>query len=151
MCAAWARMNSRFARSRAARQPRRSSTPSHDICNGFQARNTSSTRALDDLDVERHYGDLFDDASLRTAMTGCDVVYYCVVDARMWVRDPKVLWRTNVEALRHVLDAAVTTGPEKFVFTSTTGTMAVSTERAVTEEDPHNRDGGAYIASRLAA
>jgi dihydroflavonol-4-reductase len=114
-------------------------------------RSTSSTRAIDDLDVERHYGELFDDTALRAAMTGCDVVYYCVVDARMWVRDPAVLFRTNVDALRNVLDVAASAGPEKFVFTSTTGTMAVSTHRPVTEDDPHNWDGGAYIASRLAA
>jgi hypothetical protein len=48
-------------------------------------RNTSSTKAIDDLDVERCYGDVFDDAALCAAMADCDVVYYCVVDARMWL------------------------------------------------------------------
>jgi nucleoside-diphosphate-sugar epimerase len=70
-------------------------------------RRTSSTKGIDDLDVERCYGDILDDDALRAAMTGCDVVYYCVVDARMWLRDPEPLFRTNVEGLRHVLDAAV--------------------------------------------
>ncbi len=37
-------------------------------------RKTSSTKGIDDLDVERHYGDIFDDDALRAAMTGCDVV-----------------------------------------------------------------------------
>ena len=69
-------------------------------------RKTSSTKAIDDLDVERCYGDLFDDDALRTAMTGCDVIYYCVVDARMWLRDPAPLFRTNVEGLGNVLDIA---------------------------------------------
>jgi dihydroflavonol-4-reductase len=50
-------------------------------------RRTSSTKGIDDLDVERCYGDVFDDDALRAAMSGCDVVYYCVVDARMWLRD----------------------------------------------------------------
>src|SRR6266568_4702236 len=81
-------------------------------------RPTSSTRAIDDLGVERHYGDIHDEAALRRAMSGCDVIYYCVVDARMWLRDPAPLFRTNVEGLRHVLDAAVAAGPDKFVFTS---------------------------------
>jgi dihydroflavonol-4-reductase len=120
-------------------------------------RRTSSTKGIDDLlesqAVERCYGDLFDDAALRAAMSGCDVVYYCVVDARMWLRDPAPLFRTNVEGLRHVLDAALQ-APDlrKFVFTSSTGTLAVSADRLVTEEDPHNwTDGGAYIESRVAA
>jgi dihydroflavonol-4-reductase len=115
-------------------------------------RRTSSTKGIDDLDVERCYGDVFDDVALRAAMTGCDVVYYCVVDARMWLRDPAPLFRTNVEGLRHVLDAAVDADLKKFVFTSTTGTLAISDDRAVTEDDPHNwDDGGAYIQARVAA
>ncbi|MEV5834535.1 NAD-dependent epimerase/dehydratase family protein [Nocardia sp. NPDC052112] len=115
-------------------------------------RSTSSTRGIDDLDVERVYGDIFDDTALRSAMNGCDVIYHCVVDARMWLRDPKPLFRTNVEGLRHVLEAAVAAGPDRFVFTSTTGTLAISDGHPVTEADPHNWDGGGpYIAARVAA
>jgi nucleoside-diphosphate-sugar epimerase len=70
-------------------------------------RRTSNIKGIEDLAVERCYGDIFDDDALATAMTGCDVVFYCVVDARMWLRDPAPLFRTNVEGLQHVLDAAV--------------------------------------------
>jgi dihydroflavonol-4-reductase len=115
-------------------------------------RHTSSTKGIDDLEVERHYGDVFDDTALRTAMAGCGVVYYCVVDARMWLRDPAPLFRTNVDGLRHALDAAVAAKLSKFVFTSTTGTLAISDGTPVTEDEPHNwHQGGAYIQSRLAA
>lgn len=115
-------------------------------------RRTSSTKGIDDLDVERCYGDVFDDNALRAAMAGCDVVYYCVVDARMWLRDPAPLFRTNVEGLRHVLDAALNAELKKFVFTSTAGTLAISDSQVVTEDDPHNWDqGGAYIEARVAA
>nr|WP_237573493.1 NAD-dependent epimerase/dehydratase family protein [Mycolicibacterium lacusdiani] len=115
-------------------------------------RKTSSTRGIDDLDVERRYGDVFDDAALADAMSGCDVVYHCIVDARMWLRDPAPLFRTNVEGLRHVLDAAVAADLRKFVYTSTTGTLAVSTTRPVTEDDPHDwDDGGPYIEARVDA
>jgi nucleoside-diphosphate-sugar epimerase len=115
-------------------------------------RKTSFTRGIDDLDVERRYGDVFDDAALADAMSGCDVVYHCIVDARMWLRDPAPLFRTNVEGLRHVLDAAVAADLRKFVYTSTTGTLAVSTTRPVTEDDPHDwDDGGPYIKARVDA
>ncbi len=115
-------------------------------------RTTSSTVGIDDLEVERCYGDIFDDDALRAAMAGCDVVYYCVVDARMWLRDPAPLFRTNVDGLRHVLDAAVEAELRKFVFTSTIGTLAINDSRLVTEDDPHNwSQGGAYIESRVAA
>jgi dihydroflavonol-4-reductase len=55
-------------------------------------RRTSSTKAIEDLDVEYHYGDIFDDAAVRTAMAGCDDVFYCVVDTRAWLRDPAPLF-----------------------------------------------------------
>jgi nucleoside-diphosphate-sugar epimerase len=114
-------------------------------------RHTSSTKGIDDLDLERCYGDVFDDVALQAAMAGCDVVYYCVVDARMWLRDPAPLFRTNVDGLRHVLDAALAEDLRKFVYTSTTGTLAISEHRPVTEDDPHNwNDGGAYIEARRA-
>lgn len=115
-------------------------------------RRSSSTIGIDDLDVERCYGDVFGDDGLRMAMRGCDVVYYCVVDARMWLRDPEPLFRTNVEGLRHVLDAALEANLKRFVFTSTIGALAINANRLVTEDDPHNWDeGGAYIEARVAA
>jgi dihydroflavonol-4-reductase len=117
-------------------------------------RRTSSTVAIDDLDVERHFGDVFDDAALRAAMAGCDDVYYCVVDTRAWLRDPAPLFRTNVEGLRHVLDAAVDADLHRFVFTSTIGTIALSEDgRPVTEDEPFNwmAKGGGYIRSRVEA
>ena len=117
-------------------------------------RRTSSTKALDDLDVERQYGDVFDDEALRTAMSGVDDVFYCVVDARAWLRHPAPLFRTNVEGLQHVLDAAVDADLRRFVFTSSIGTIGIPADgRPATEADAMNwaDKGGGYIQSRVAA
>jgi dihydroflavonol-4-reductase len=117
-------------------------------------RPTSSTKAIEDLDVEYHYGDIFDDDALRAAMTGCDDVFYCVVDTRAWLRDPAPLFRTNVEGLRHVLDAAVAADLRRFVFTSTIGTIGIPAERRpATEDDEFNwpDKAGAYVRSRVEA
>ena len=86
-------------------------------------------------------------------MAGCDVVFYCVVDARMWLRDSAALFRTNVEGLRHVLDAALDANLKRFVFTSTNGTLAADHSKLVTEDDPFNWHGvgGPYIESRVEA
>jgi dihydroflavonol-4-reductase len=43
-------------------------------------RRTSPTKGIEDLDVDYHYDDIFDDAAVRTAMAGCDDVFYCVVE-----------------------------------------------------------------------
>ena len=58
-------------------------------------RETSNSRATDDLDVERHYGDVTDRPSLLIAMSGCDNIFYCIVDTHAWLRDSTPLFRTN--------------------------------------------------------
>lgn len=117
-------------------------------------RRSSSTRGIDGLDVERHYGDIFDLPAVTAAMAGRDVVYYCVVDTRAHLADPAPLFRTNVEGLRGVLDVAVTAGLERFVFLSTIGTIAVADDGGTVDEDtPFNMGdrGGPYIESRRRA
>ncbi|GAY15019.1 epimerase [Mycobacterium sp. shizuoka-1] len=116
-------------------------------------RPTSSTRGIDDLPVRRFYGDILDDAVLREAMDGCDVVFHCVVDTRANLRDPAPLYRTNVEGLRHVLDVAVRADLRRFVFTSTIGTIGLGSGGLVDEDTPFTwgRKAGGYIGSRVAA
>ncbi|MDT5078045.1 MAG: hypothetical protein QOJ80_2682 [Mycobacterium sp.] len=117
-------------------------------------RKSSSTIGIDDLDVERCYGDLHDAEALRAAMSDRDVVFYCVVDTRFNLRDPAPLFQTNVESLRGVLDIATKAQLFRFVFCSTIGTIAIATgPEPVTEDMPFNwaEKGGAYIESRRQA
>ncbi|MCT7661134.1 NAD-dependent epimerase/dehydratase family protein [Mycobacterium deserti] len=114
-------------------------------------RPTSSTRGIDGLAVEIRRGDIFDLESVRSAMRDCDVVYYCVVDARPWLLDPTPMWRTNVDGLRGVLDVAVEADLQRFVFTSSIGTIGRSTSGLADETTAHNwlDIGGEYIRSRV--
>ena len=93
-------------------------------------RKSSSTVAIDDLDVERCYGDLRDEQALRAAMSDRDVVFYCIVDTRAWLRDPTPLFETNVESLRRVLDVAAEADLFRFVYCSTVGTVAIAGDDA---------------------
>lgn len=116
-------------------------------------RRTSSTRGIDGLPVERHYGDIFDDAAVRAAVAGCDVVYYCVVDARAWLRDATPLWRTNVEGLHRVLAIVADADLHRFVFTSSIATIGIAPHGQATEELANNwlDQAGEYIRTRVAA
>jgi nucleoside-diphosphate-sugar epimerase len=117
-------------------------------------RRSSRTVAIDDLDVERCYGDLYDEKALRAAISDRDVVFYCVLDTRFYLRDPAPLFETNVESLRRVLDVASQTDLHRFVFCSTIGTIAIAENgESVTEDMPFNwpGKGGAYIESRRQA
>ncbi|WNG95408.1 NAD-dependent epimerase/dehydratase family protein [Mycobacterium sp. ITM-2016-00318] len=117
-------------------------------------RKSSNTVAIDDLDVERSYGDLRDVEAMRAAMADRDVVFYCVVDTRFYLRDPSPLFDTNVESLRPVLDVASQADLFRFVFCSTIGTIAIAERgESATEDMPFNWEGvgGPYIESRRQA
>ncbi|PKZ63403.1 epimerase [Gordonia terrae] len=116
-------------------------------------RSTSDLRSLTGLDVEHVTGDLFDDASLERAMRGCEVVFHCAVDTRAWLRDATPLYRTNVDALRSVLDVAARQSLRRFVFTSSIATIGRVRGRPATEADRFNwsRQAPDYVKSRVAA
>jgi dihydroflavonol-4-reductase len=129
----------------------------HDV--RVMVRDGARTVGIDDLEVTRFVGDIFDDAVLRAAMTGCDVVYYCVVDTRGWLRDPAPLFRTNVEGTRNVLDVAVEPAIaatlQAFVFTSSYATVHRRRGHVATEADVIDdrtlRRLTPYVQSRVAA
>lgn len=116
-------------------------------------RPTSSTRGIDDLDVDVRYGDVHDPESLRRAMNGVDVVYHCVVDARPWLRDPAPLYRTNVDGLRTTLDVAAGHGLHRFVHTSSICTLPIGASAVNEDTGPHNwlDRAGHYVRSRVEA
>jgi dihydroflavonol-4-reductase len=116
-------------------------------------RRRSNAEATAKLPVEVFYGDVLDPASLRAAMRDCGSVFYSVLDPRFWLTDPSPLYRTNVEGLVHAMDAALACGVERFVFTSTMGTLGLDPNGPVSEEVEFNwRDRACgYILSRLEA
>jgi dihydroflavonol-4-reductase len=115
-------------------------------------RPNATTIGIDDLKVTRFLGDIWDDDVLREAMAGCDVVYYCVVDTRGWLRDPSPLFHTNVDGTRNVLEVAKDAGLERFVFTSSYVTVGRKRGRVATEDDPIvDRGLTPYVRSRVQA
>lgn len=138
------------------------------VADGHQVRvmvrPNASTISIDDLDVQRFVGDIWDNDVLREAMAGVDDVYYCVVDTRGWLSDPAPLFRTNVEGTRNVLDVALEFSPgrsapapgsaglHRFIFTSSYVTVGRQRGRTVSETDVINDRGlTPYVRSRVQA
>ncbi len=125
-------------------------------------RDGANTIGIDDLKVTRFVGDIWNDDVLREAMAGCDVVYYCVVDTRGWLKDPAPLFHTNVDGTRNVLEVAKDAGLRRFIFTSSYVTVGRKRGHVATEDDtivdggeksPTNRLRGLtpYVRSRVQA
>ena len=119
----------------------------------IMVRESSDTTAIDHLSLERVIGAIDDANAVREAMTGCDSVFYCVVDTRAWLRDPAPLYYTNVDCLRVVLDVALDVGVGHFVFTSTYGTVGINPSGISTEDDAFNwwDKAPAYVRCRVQA
>ena len=109
----------------------------HDV--RVMVRDGANTIGIDDLAVTRFVGDIWNDEVLRTAMAGCDDVYYCVVDTRGWLKDPAPLFRTNVEGTRNVLEIAKDIQKDgalqRFIFTSSYVTVGRRRGHTASEED----------------
>jgi dihydroflavonol-4-reductase len=116
-------------------------------------RKSSSVAALKGLPVEIVYGDVLDPSSLHSAMQGCATVFYSVVDPRFWLTDQTPIFRNNVEGLDNAVAVALACGVERFIFTSTMGTLGLNPDGPVTEDVPFNwRDRAPpYIRARLEA
>ena len=123
----------------------------HDV--QVMVRDGANTVGIDDLDTERFVGDIWDNDTLRAAMTGCDDVYYCVVDARGWLSDPAPLFHTNVDGTRNVIAVAKDVAPHRFIFTSTYATVDRRRGRRASETDviTAERTLTAYVRSRVQA
>src|SRR3984885_1341740 len=74
---------------------------------------------VDELDVEPVTGDLRDAASLARAASGCGLVFHVAADYRLWAKDPRELYRSNVDGTRNLLEAAHKARVERIVYTST--------------------------------
>jgi dihydroflavonol-4-reductase len=97
-------------------------------------RPTSDTRAIDGLEAERFSGDLRDASSLDGALAGVTRVFHVAADYRLWARNPRDIYESNVMGTRNLLEAASRTGVEKFVYTSTVATIAVPRKDGLPDE-----------------
>ena len=79
-------------------------------------------------------GDLGDYESLVAASSGCEYAYHIAGFVEPWHRDESMFYKINVDGTRNVLDACISNGLEKLVFTSTAGVFGPSGGSKVTEK-----------------
>ena len=97
-------------------------------------RATSRTENIADLPADRVVGDLRDVESLRRGMSGCEVVFHVAADYRLWSRDGRELYQSNVDGTRNILQAARDSSVRRVVYTSSVATMGFGNNGSVTDE-----------------
>ena len=96
---------------------------------------TSRLDSLEGLDAEMVSGDLREPEKLRTALTGCDALVHVAADYRLWVRDPKAMYATNVDGTRELLRLAREVGVQRVVYTSSVATMGFKEDGTIVNEE----------------
>ena len=120
-------------------------------------RPTSATRNIESLYAERVIGDLLQPESLRTAISGCDVVFHVAADYRLWTRDAadmQSMYRCNVEGTRALVDAARQAGVRRIVYCSSVATVGFTGNgHPADEKSPSRLDdmSGHYKRSKFIA
>ncbi len=80
-------------------------------------------------------GDITDIDSLLTPVEGCDEVYHVAADYRLWARDPREIYRGNVEGTTNVLEACLRAGVGRVVYTSTVGSLGIPKDGSPGDEN----------------
>lgn len=84
----------------------------------------SPLRALEGLEVDVAEGDLRDAASVRAAASGVRQIFHVAADYRLFAKSSAEIYATNVRGTTNVL-AAIDSGVERVIYTSTVATIAV--------------------------
>jgi dihydroflavonol-4-reductase len=100
-------------------------------------REGSDTSSLKDRGIELAIGDVRDPGSINNALKGCRQLYHLAADYRLWVNDPKTMYEINVHGTRNVMQAALTMGLEKVVYTSSVGVLSARSNGKPANEETH--------------
>jgi dihydroflavonol-4-reductase len=117
-------------------------------------RSTSDLGNLEDLPVERLFGDLRDRRSVDRAVEDCEAVFHVAADYRLWVPQPKEMFANNVDGTRNVMLAAGEAGVLRIVYTSSVATLGLPQDVAAADEDTPATQAdmiGPYKQSKFAA
>jgi len=108
------------------------------------ARSERSGAALRELGAEPIPGDVLDRASVEAAARGCSTVFHVAGVNAMCVRDPRPMFRTNVEGSATVVEAAAAAGVARVVYTSSASAIGEAHGTIGREDSAHR---GSYLSN----
>ena len=106
------------------------------------------------LEIESVEGDICDENAVARAMAGVRYVAHAAADYRLWARDPDAILHTNVEGTRAVMQAALSAGVQRVVYTSSVATLALRADGQAADETlplAETAALGAYKRSKVVA
>lgn len=91
-------------------------------------------RNLDGLDVERVTADIADARALDRVCSGAEAVYHLAAVYKIWLPDPEVIYRVNLEGTTAVMLAAHKARVPRIVYTSSIAAVGLRDDGAPSDE-----------------
>jgi len=117
-------------------------------------RPSSPRRNVDGLPVRVIAGDMRDPAAMRETLQGVRYLCHVAADYRLWAPDAEEIVRANTSGTQAVMEAALASGVERIVYTSSVATLRVAGATAPVGEDAGmsaDEAIGAYKRSKVLA
>ena len=117
-------------------------------------RENSDRSNITELDAELAIGDLCDPSTLPAALKGVKILFHVAADYRLWVPDPAVMMKANVEGTRNLMLAALEAGVEKIVYCSSVAALGLNKDGTPADEETYVTEStviGTYKLSKYRA
>ena len=98
-------------------------------------RGASPRGHLAGLGLEFFEGDLRDRRRSSARCAGVRYVFHVAADYRLWARDRREIFASNVEGTRNLMEAALAAGVERVIYTSSVATIAVRSDGTAADEN----------------
>lgn len=98
-------------------------------------RDQHKTAIIQHPNIKLFKGDILDFESLIKPVEGCVQIYHAAAFARVWDKDPSLIYRQNIEGTMNVVRAGIISGVEKIVCTSTAGVLGPSCPGEMVDEN----------------
>jgi dihydroflavonol-4-reductase len=113
----------------------------------------AKTDNLAGLPVEIVVGDVNDRAKIADALSGCDTLFHLAAIYAIWLPEPSLMYKVNVEGSKTVLWAAYKAGLKKVIYTSSIAAVGHREDgQPASESDQFQpvdwETGNAYIRSK---
>ncbi len=116
-------------------------------------RKDSDNSNLQGLRLDLAYGDVTDLDSVRRALKGCDRVIHLAAIYAIWLKDPNLMYRVNVNGTHKVLTACREAKVKKIVYVSSTAALGAHGKTPANESAVFNlaSTGDHYFLSKYQA
>ncbi len=114
----------------------------------------SPSNSLEELNIERLYGNILNTQDIEKAIQGCDAVIHAAANTNIWPSRSEIIRRVNIEGTQNIIDASLKAKIKRLVYIGTANSFGFgSKEKPGNEQRSYQsaKYGLDYMDSKLEA